>query len=129
MKKKAFYEKLGYIYVLLSVKLNKFRVLPKLAEYLLDRGSMFYIHGSKKRPTLEKVTDHKPGLKQEWIYTWRFHFNPYTQEWNAYHIDDAREYMNGQPTKHPVIKTQSMEAMLMSLLVVNNKDHKNLYGC
>lgn len=123
MKKKAFYEKLGYIYVSISVKLNRFNLLPKLADYLLDRGSMFYIHGGKK------IINDKPALKEEWMYDWRFHFNPYTQEWVAYHVEDSRQYLNGKETKHVVIRTKTLEAMLTTLLIVHNKDHKNLYGC
>jgi hypothetical protein len=123
MKKKTFYEKIGYLYVSISVKLNRYNLLPKLADYLLDRGSQFYIHGKKK------IIESRPGLKEDWMYSWRFHFNPYTQEWNAYHVDDARAYMNGWKTEHVVIKTKTIEAMLSTLLIVHNKDHKNLYGC
>jgi hypothetical protein len=124
MNKKQFYEKLGYAYVSLSVKLSKLSLFPKLAVKLLDKGSTYYIHGASKPSICQK-----PGLKEEWIYSWRFHFNPYTEQWNVYHIDDAREYANGKKTKHPVIKTSTFEGAITTLLIIHNKDHKNLYGC
>jgi len=124
---KTLNERRGFLYVTLSVWIYKLKLsfLFKWADALFAKGSTLYIYGKNNI----SATCNKPALKQEWIYTWRFHYNPYVEEWCAYHIDDSRNYANGVPTLHPVVRAQTLEGMLAMLLITQNKDHRNLYGC
>lgn len=124
---KTLNERKGFFYVNLSIWIYKLRLslLYKWADSLFEKGSNLYIYGKNNI----SVTCNKPALKEEWVYSWRLHYNPYSQEWNAYHIDDAKNYANGYQTIHPLIRAQTLEGLLSMLLITQNKDHRNLYGC
>jgi hypothetical protein len=53
------------------------------------------------------------------LYNWLFHYNPYTEEWNAFHRDDAIAYWNNTKKIHPVYAAPEFH-LLIEILYTHN---------
>jgi len=57
------------------------------------------------------------------LHNWLFHYNPYTESWNAFKRDHATEYFNGEHKN--VIKSKAQKT-LESLIISHGGDIKKI---
>lgn len=60
--------------------------------------------------------------KDKTFYDWLFHYNAYTDQWNAFHRDDQHAYWNGGEHKHPILRDRELKTIMAKIQATKGKD-------
>jgi len=46
------------------------------------------------------------------LYSWLFHYNPHTKQWNVFNREDANAYWNNSEKIHPVYSAPEFHTLI-----------------